>query len=54
MESGLGLKPSNGQTIWIADAHRGDGRVRADKILSAFLEVGAAICTRQHRNSNVG
>jgi hypothetical protein len=35
-----------GRTIWIADAHRGDGRrfiVRADKKLTAFLEVAAAI-----------
>jgi hypothetical protein len=31
-----------GRTIWIADAHRGDGRrfiVRADKILTAFVEL---------------
>ena len=27
---------SNGRTIWIADAHRDDGRVRADEILSRF------------------
>jgi hypothetical protein len=33
---------SNGQTIWIADAHRGDGRrfiVHADEKLSAFVEL---------------
>jgi hypothetical protein len=33
---------SNGQTIWIADAHRGDGKrfvVRADEMLTAFLEL---------------
>lgn len=33
---------SQGQTIWIADAHRGDGKqfvVRADEKLSAFLEL---------------
>jgi len=32
---------SNGRTIWIADAHRDDGKrfiVRADEKLSAFLE----------------
>ena len=32
---------SNGQTIWIVDAHRGDGRrfiVHADEKLSAFVE----------------
>jgi hypothetical protein len=34
------------RTIWIADAHRGDGRrfiVRADDILTAFLELQKAI-----------
>jgi hypothetical protein len=33
---------SNGRTIWIADAQRGDGKrfiVRADKELTAFLEL---------------
>jgi hypothetical protein len=33
---------SDGRTIWIADAHRGDGKrfvVRADEILTAFLEL---------------
>jgi hypothetical protein len=33
---------SNGQTIWITDAHRGDGKrfvVRADEKLTAFLEL---------------
>jgi len=33
---------SNGWTIWIADAHRGDGKrfvVRADEKLSAFVEL---------------
>ena len=37
---------SNGQTIWIADAHRDDGRrfvVRADEKLTAFLELESAI-----------
>ena len=37
---------SDGQTIWIADAHRGDGKrfvVRADEKLSAFLELESAI-----------
>jgi hypothetical protein len=32
-----------GRTIWIADAHRDDGRcfvVRADEKLTAFLELG--------------
>jgi len=37
---------SNGRTIWIADAHRGDGNrfiVHADDKLTAFLEVESAI-----------
>jgi hypothetical protein len=37
---------SNGRTIWIADAHCGDGKrfiVRADEKLSAFLERERAI-----------
>ena len=37
---------SNGRTIWIADAHRDDGKrfiVRADDILTAFLELERAI-----------
>jgi hypothetical protein len=36
-----------GRTIWIADAHRGDGKrfvVRADEKLSAFLELERAVC----------
>ena len=37
---------SNGQTIWIADAHRDNGKrvvVRADEKLTAFVELEAAI-----------
>jgi hypothetical protein len=37
---------SNGRTIWVADAHRGDGRrfiVQADEKLTAFLEMQRAI-----------
>jgi hypothetical protein len=37
---------SNGRTIWIADAHRGDGKrfvVRADEKLTVFLELESAI-----------
>ena len=37
---------SEGRTIWIADAHRGDGKrfvVRADDKLVAFAELEAAI-----------
>jgi hypothetical protein len=37
---------SEGRTIWIADAHRGDGKrfvARADEKLRAFLELECAI-----------
>jgi hypothetical protein len=37
---------ANGRMIWIADAHRGEGKrfvVRAEEILRAFLEVEAGI-----------
>ena len=37
---------SNGRTIWIADAHRDDGKrfvVRGDGKLTAFLELESAI-----------
>jgi hypothetical protein len=37
---------SEGRTIWIADAHRGDGKrfvVRADEKLTAFVELESAI-----------
>jgi hypothetical protein len=33
---------ANGRTIWVADAHRGDGKryiVRADEKLTAFVEL---------------
>ncbi len=36
-----------GRIIWIADAHRGDGKryiVRADEKLTAFLELERAVC----------
>jgi hypothetical protein len=38
---------SNGRTIFVADAHRDDGKrfvVRANDKLPAFLELEAAIC----------
>jgi len=38
-----------GRTIWIADAHRDDGKrfvVRADEKLTAFLELESAIRSR--------
>ncbi len=37
---------SHGQTIWIADAHCGDGKrfiVHVDEKLTAFVELGSAI-----------
>ena len=40
---------SQRRTIWIADAHRDDGRrfvVRADEKLTAFLELERAVCIR--------
>jgi hypothetical protein len=39
---------SEGRTIWIVDAHRGDGRrfiVRADEKLSAFVELERQVLT---------
>jgi hypothetical protein len=40
---------SQGRTIWIADAHRSDGKrfiVHADEILTAFIEPESAIRAR--------
>ena len=40
---------SEGRTIWITDAHRDDGKrfiVRADEMLTAFLELESAIWGR--------
>jgi hypothetical protein len=37
---------SNGRTIWIADAHRDNGKrlvVRADEKLTAFIELESVI-----------
>jgi hypothetical protein len=39
---------SHGRTIWIVDAHRGDGRrfiVRADEKLTAFIELERQVLT---------
>jgi hypothetical protein len=41
---------SKGRTIWIADAHRDDGKrfvVRADEKLTAFVELGGALDAQQ-------
>jgi quinol monooxygenase YgiN len=40
---------SNGRTIWIADAHRGDGKrfvVHADEKLTAFLELESQLAVK--------
>ena len=40
---------SNGERIWITDAHRDDGQrfiVHADDKLTAFLELERAVCIR--------
>jgi hypothetical protein len=39
---------SEGRTIWIVDAHRGDGKrfvVRADEKVTAFVQLESAIQT---------
>jgi hypothetical protein len=44
--AGVSAIEPNGRTIWIADAHQGDGKrfiVHADEKLTAFLELDAAI-----------
>jgi hypothetical protein len=46
---------SEGRIIWVADAHRGDGKrfvVRADEKLTAFLELEAGlVAERQEATS---
>jgi len=40
---------SKGRTIWIADAHRGDGKrfvMRADEKLTAFVQLESAIVSQ--------
>ena len=44
---------SNGRTIWIADAHCGDGKrfvMRADEKLTAFVELESVIRTSGELN----
>jgi len=46
--AGVSAIDAQGRTIWIVDAHRGDGRhfiVRADEILSAFVELERQVLT---------
>jgi len=52
---------SNGRTIWIADAHRDDGKrlvARAEEKLTAFLELESEISMialkKQRRHNTVG
>jgi hypothetical protein len=49
---------SRGRTIWIADAHRDDGKrfvVRADEKLTAFVELERAIrAVKQQRPATHG
>jgi len=45
------VKKAKGRTIWITDAHRGDGKrfvVRANEKLTAFLELESVV---RFRNS---
>src|SRR5215831_3283921 len=63
MELGLRLGlDREGRTIWIVDAHRDDGKrfiMRADEMLTAFLELERAICVcrwpqnREHAGLNL-
>ena len=46
---------SRGRTIWIADAHRDDGKrfvARADDLLTAFVELEWAISAQGRRQIN--
>ncbi len=46
MQSVGPLIAAQGRTIWIVDAHRGDGKrfvVHADELLTAFLELESVI-----------
>jgi hypothetical protein len=48
-EGCISVVDSNGQTIFVADAHRDDGQrfvVHAEEKVTAFLELERAICLR--------
>ena len=48
---------SRGRTIWIAEAHRGDGKrfvMRADEKLTAFIELKSAIRASRRRSTEEG
>jgi len=47
---------SRGRTIWIADAHRDDGKrfvVHADEKLTAFLKLERITSDDDHRNQTI-
>jgi len=47
---------SNGRTIWIADAHRDDGKrfvVHAEEKLTAFLKLERITSDDDHRNQTI-
>ena len=51
---GVSAVDCEGRTVWIVDAHRGDGKrfaVHADEKLTAFLDLGAAIKKPATRSS---
>jgi hypothetical protein len=56
LELGLGgAIDSNGRTIFVADAHRGDGKrfvVRADEKLTAFVKPEVAIQENRESAAN--
>jgi hypothetical protein len=42
----------DGETVFVADAHRSDGKrfiVRADELLTAFVELERAVCGKNGR-----
>jgi hypothetical protein len=48
---------SNGRTIWIADAHRGDGKrfvVRSEEKLTAFLELERVTANQEKAKNLAG
>jgi hypothetical protein len=56
--AGVSAIDYEGRTLWIADAHQGDGKryvVHADEVLAAFFELESAIRAalgKQYRFSN--
>jgi len=53
---GLSAIDTNGRTVWIADAHRGDGKrfaVRADERLTGFMELETAIQSKSFPRAEI-